>query len=58
MGKDTSEYDVQELILSSEQTFGVKKECAAAALQLAKVTKATKKEANDIINKFMRKEVI
>ena len=58
MQNDTSEYKTEELILNAEQVFGVKRECAAAALRLSKVNNVTKDEAEAIVKKFMNEEVI
>ena len=52
-----AEYTVQELAEAAETVFKTKPECVIAAFRVAGVEKATKTKANDIVTKFMAKEV-
>ena len=51
------EYTVAELAANSKAVFGAMPECVIAAFRVAGVEKATKTKANDIVTKFMTKEV-
>jgi len=54
-----SEYTVEELAMASESIIGkgIMPECVLAAFRVAKVKKATKNEAKEIVTKFLKKEV-
>lgn len=49
-------YTAEELSNASER-FGTRKECVAAALEYYGKDKATLKEAKELVNKFLSKEV-
>lgn len=49
-------YTAEELSNASER-FGTRKECVAAALKYYGKDKATLKEAKELVNKFLSKEV-
>lgn len=57
--KMKAEYSVWELADCCEDLFGgtLKRECILAAFQSNKITSATKEEALEIVNAFMKKEV-
>lgn len=50
-------YTAEELIAASEAAFGVKSEVVYAALKMAGLIEATRDEAVNAIDKFMKKEV-
>ena len=50
-------YSAEELAAGAETLFGTRPECVAAALREKGITKCTKKEAGDIVGRFIRKEV-
>lgn len=54
-----SVYTVQELMDNAETVFGAgtKRECVAAAFRFAVKTQATREEAQEIVKKFLKKEV-
>jgi len=49
-------YSAQELSNAADR-FGTRKECVAAALRYYGKDRATVKEAKELVNKFMSKEV-
>lgn len=52
-----AEYTAAELARNAETVFHTRKECVAAALKAAKVTKTTVSEAKKIVENFLKKEV-
>ena len=54
---EETKYSAAELIGAAEAAFGVKPEVVATALKVAKLSEATKAQAEAAIEKFMKKEV-
>lgn len=52
-----AEYTAAELANNAESVFKTRKECVAAALKAAKVTKTTVSNAKKIVESFLKKEV-
>lgn len=50
-------YSVTELAANANTLFGVRTECAVAALRTAGITGCTVSKAKEIIRTFMKKEV-
>lgn len=53
-----SVYTVEELSANAESLFGVRTECAIAALKAAAIKSCTISKAKEIIKKFMEMEVL
>ena len=52
-----AEYTAEELANNAESVFKTRKECVAAALKAAEVTKTTVSNAKKIVESFLKKEV-
>lgn len=52
-----SVYSASELAANAKQVFGTRQECVAAALKAAGKTECTIAEANEIVKRFLKKEV-
>lgn len=52
-----AEYTASELANSAKELFGTRKECVAAALSAAGVTKCTVSKAKGLVEAFRKKEV-
>lgn len=53
-----AEYTVKELTAAAASIFkGVSQDCVTAAFRVAGIEKATKSKAQEIVNKFSKKEV-
>lgn len=52
-----TEYTAEELASNAEAVFKTRKECVAAALKVANVTKTTVSKAKVIVAEFLKKEV-
>lgn len=50
-------YSVGELAANAKKLFGVRQECVVVALKAAGKTDCTVSEAEEVIKKFMKKEV-
>ncbi len=53
-----SVYTVEELSANAEPLFGVRTECAIAALKAAAIKSCTISKAKEVIKKFMEREVL
>jgi len=58
--KNTAKYHVLELAECAGKVFGsnVKPECVIAAFKVKNIKRATTEEAKEIVNEFLKKEVI
>lgn len=52
-----TEYTAEELASNAEAVFKTRKECVAAALKVANVTKTTVSKTKVIVAEFLKKEV-
>ena len=52
-----SVYTAEELAANAGKLFGVRTECAAAALKAAGIKECTVSKAGETVNTFMKKEV-
>jgi len=55
--KQESAYSVKELVANAGKLFNTMPECAAAALRAANKENITVSEAQEIVSKFLKKEV-
>lgn len=51
-------YSIKEFADNAKQLFGVRRECVVAALKSARISSCTVSKAKEIVNIFMKKEVI